>query len=191
MSTPGIGFAAFDTVIGRFATAWGEQGIVAVALPGAEEAETRARVQRHFPGAREQPPPPDVHAAIGNISALLRGEPSDLSTVVLDMRRVQAFPRRVYEVARAIPPGATLTYGEVAARLGASGAARAVGRALGENPFPIVVPCHRVVAANGKVGGFSAYGGPITKLRLLQIEGATAYAEPGLFDWRTLARPQT
>jgi methylated-DNA-[protein]-cysteine S-methyltransferase len=85
---------------------------------------------------------------------------------------VPEFHRRVYDVARTIPPGATLTYGDIAARLGEPGSARAVGQALGRNPFPIIVPCHRVLAANGQLGGFSATGGSATKRRLLTIEGA-------------------
>src|SRR5439155_16025712 len=93
-------------------------------------------------------------------------------TVALDMERLPAFHRRVYEIARTIPPGETLSYGELAARLGVPGAARAVGQTLGRNPVAIVVPCHRVLAAGGKVGGFSANGGITTKLRLLSIEAA-------------------
>jgi methylated-DNA-[protein]-cysteine S-methyltransferase len=116
-------------------------------------------------------PPPNVQLAIDGIVALLQGEPSDLSAIALDMEGVAPFHRRVYEVARMIPPGKTLAYGEVAARLGAAGASRAVGQALGHNPFPIVVPCHRVVSAGGKIGGFSAHGGAATKRRMLAIEG--------------------
>jgi methylated-DNA-[protein]-cysteine S-methyltransferase len=108
--------------------------------------------------------------------ALLRGEARDLSAIALDMDGLPSFQRRVYEAARAIPPGETLSYGEVAARLGAPGSARAVGQALGRNPFAIVVPCHRVLAAGGKAGGFSANGGVATKLRLLALEGARAGA---------------
>ena len=92
------------------------------------------------------------------------------------------FDRRVYEVARTIMPGATLSYGEIAARLGTSALARDVGQALGRNPFPIIVPCHRVLAAGGKVGGFSANGGITTKLRLLTIERARTSDTPTLFD---------
>ena len=125
-----------------------------------------------FPDAREAPSPPDVQRALDGILGLLRGEARDLSAVALDMDRVPPFHRRVYEVTRTIPPGATLSYGDIAARLGARGAARAVGRALGHNPFATLVPCHRVVAAGGKLGGFSANGGITTKLQLLSIEGA-------------------
>ena len=103
---------------------------------------------------------------------MLGGEARDLSAIALDMERVPPFHRRVYAVARTIPPGATLSYGEIAARLGDRGAARDVGEAMGQNPFPVIVPCHRVVAAGGRVGGFSATGGVTTKLRLLEIEGA-------------------
>jgi methylated-DNA-[protein]-cysteine S-methyltransferase len=139
-------------------------------------------LQRRFPDAREVPPPPEVQRALDGIVALLGGEASDLSGVRLDMGHVPPFHRRVYETARTIPPGATLSYGEIAARLGAPGSARAVGQALGKNPFAIVVPCHRVLAAGGKVGGFSASGGITTKLRLLSLEGATANGQLALFD---------
>jgi methylated-DNA-[protein]-cysteine S-methyltransferase len=168
------GFTLFETAIGRCGIAWGERGVVGVQLPEARELDTRARVLERFPGARESPPPPDVQRAVDGMAGLLRGEANDLSGVRLDMKGVPPFHRRVYEIARTIAPGETLSYGEVAARLGAPGSARAVGQALGRNPFAIVVPCHRVLAAGGKVGGFSANGGITTKLRLLSIEGAPA-----------------
>ena len=120
--------------------------------------------------------------AIDGIVALLSGDATDLSAVALDMERVPAFDRRVYEVARTIGPGETLTYGDIAARLGDPGAAREVGQALGRNPFAVIVPCHRVIAAGGKTGGFSANGGVTTKLRLLEIERARLRREPTLFD---------
>jgi O-6-methylguanine DNA methyltransferase len=166
------GFTLFETAIGQCGVAWGDRGLVGVQLPEASEAETRERMLQRFPAAAEIAPPHGVQLAIDNIVALLRGEPSDLSAIELDMEDVAPFHRRVYEVARAIPPGGTLAYGDVAARVGAPGAARAVGQALGRNPFPIVVPCHRVVAASGKIGGFSAHGGAATKRRMLAIEGA-------------------
>src|SRR6266542_3737877 len=101
------GFTLFDTAIGRCGIAWGGRGVVGVQLPEAREAETRARLLRRFPNAREAPPPPDVRRALDGIVALLRGEVSDLSTVALDMERLPAFQRRVYEIARTIPPGGT------------------------------------------------------------------------------------
>jgi methylated-DNA-[protein]-cysteine S-methyltransferase len=176
------GFTLFDTAIGRCGIAWGQRGIVAVQLPEGSERGTRMRILRRVPGACEAAPPPEVRHAIDGIVGLLRGEASDLSGVVLDMDGVPEFDRRVYEVARAIPPGATLSYGEIASRLGVHEAARDVGQALGRNPFTIVVPCHRVVAAGGKPGGFSARGGVSTKLRLLAIEGAAVTAQRSMFD---------
>jgi len=173
------GYTIFDTELGRCGIAWGDRGIAAVELPDADEAATRRRLRRALPDARESAPPPEVAAAIDAIVRLLAGEPDDLRSVVLDTDDVPEFHRRVYDVARTIPPGETLSYGEVAARLGEPGAAQAVGRALGRNPFPIVVPCHRVLAANGALHGFSAPGGIETKRRMLAIEGAGA---PTLFE---------
>jgi methylated-DNA-[protein]-cysteine S-methyltransferase len=185
-------FAIFETAIGACGIAWGKRGIAAVQLPEASEQKTRARLQRRFSEAREDLPPPEVQRAIDGIVALLRGEASDLSAVRLDVEDLPAFNRRVYEVARAIPPGATLSYGEIAARLGEPPqAARDVGQALGQNPIPIIVPCHRVLAANGKPGGFSASGGVTTKLRLLTIEKAKISDAPSLFeDLPLAARPR-
>jgi methylated-DNA-[protein]-cysteine S-methyltransferase len=176
------GFALFDTAIGRCGVAWGERGVAGVQLPEAGERETRARMLQRFPTAGEAAPPPEVQCVIDRIVALLCGEASDLSTIALDMDHVPAFHRRVYEAARAIPAGMTLSYGDIAARVGAPGAARAVGQALGRNPFPIVVPCHRVLAAGGKIGGFSALGGIATKRRMLAIEGARLDGAIPLFD---------
>jgi methylated-DNA-[protein]-cysteine S-methyltransferase len=172
------GYTLFDTALGRCAIAWGERGIAGVELPARDVEATLGRLRRALPDAREDTPPPGVAAAIAAIARLLDGEPDDLGSVVLDMDEVPDFHRRVYDVARTIPPGETLSYGEVAARLGEPGAAQAVGRALGRNPFPIVVPCHRVLAANGALHGFSAPGGIETKRRMLAIEGAGA---PTLF----------
>jgi methylated-DNA-[protein]-cysteine S-methyltransferase len=180
MTTPE--FAIFDTAIGRCAIAWGTRGVVLVQLPEARDADTRARVLRQHPGAREALPPPEIQRALDGIVALLRGEHVDLSGLPLNMAAVPDFHRRVYDVARTIPPGKTLSYGEIAERLGSRGLSRAVGQALGRNPFPIVVPCHRVLAAGGRVGGFSASGGITTKLRLLAIEGRHGATTPSLFD---------
>jgi methylated-DNA-[protein]-cysteine S-methyltransferase len=175
------GFAMFDTAVGRCAIAWSERGITGVQLPERDDAATRARLLRRNAGARESPPPPEVARAIDDIVALIRGEQRDLSTIALDMEGVPDFNRRVYEVARTIAPGTTLTYGAIAKELGAPDA-RGVGEALGQNPIPIIVPCHRVVAAGRKTGGFSAPGGAATKLRLLAIEGARLDDAPTLFD---------
>jgi O-6-methylguanine DNA methyltransferase len=178
MTVPG--FTLFDTAIGRCGIAWSGRGVLAVQLPEADERKTRARLVRRVPQAHEAQPPPAVARALEGIAALLRGQHIDLSAVALDLDGVPPFHRRVYEVARTIAPGATLSYGEVAARLGTPRSARAVGQALGRNPIPILVPCHRVLAAGGKPGGFSASGGVATKLRLLAIEGAQRNGELAL-----------
>jgi methylated-DNA-[protein]-cysteine S-methyltransferase len=150
------GYALFDTPIGRCGIAWGERGLLGLQLPEADEEKALARIRRRWPGLPEAPPSPEAARAIEGIVALLGGTPRDLSEVTLDLRGVPEFDRRVYAAARTISPGATLTYGEVAARLGEPGAAREVGQALGRNPFAIVVPCHRVVAAGGR--GKPRYG---------------------------------
>jgi methylated-DNA-[protein]-cysteine S-methyltransferase len=165
-------FALFDTALGRGGIAWGLRGIVGVFLPESDERHTRARIHRRAPRAREGVPPPGVQRAVDGIVALLAGGTSDLTGIPLDLEGVAEFDRRVYAVARTIPPGATLSYGEIAVRLGNPTAARDVAQALGRNPFPLVVPCHRVVAVGGRLGGFSARGGSATKLRLLLVEGA-------------------
>lgn len=176
------GFALFDTAIGTCAVAWGERGLAGLQLPEPSAQAARARLARRFPEARESEPPPEVQKAIAAIVALLAGEARDLRGITLDMTAVPPFNRRVYDAARTIPPGQTLTYGEIAARLGEPDAAREVGQALGANPFPIVVPCHRVLAAGGRTGGFSARGGVATKLRMLSIERARIGDAPTLFD---------
>ena len=188
MMTTDLGFALFDTAIGGCGIVWNTRGIVGVQLPEKSEQATRNRVLRRHPGARETSPPADVQRAIDDIAALLRGEPIELSGIVLDDGAVSRFNRRVYEVARGIGPGATLSYGEIAERLGDRSLAREVAEALSQNPYPIIVPCHRVLAAGGKMGGFSGPGGVRTKLRLLSIEGAS-YGEPGLFERLPWAAP--
>ena len=174
-------FALFETTIGACGIAWGERGVVGVWLPERDAEATRVRLLRRHPSAAEIAPPRAIRRAIEAITALLAGEPRDLADIVLDLDGIPELERRVYAVARTIAPGATLTYGEVAERLGDVGLARAVGAALGRNPFPIVVPCHRVLAKAGGAGGFSAPGGVATKLRLLTIERARTSAAPDLF----------
>jgi methylated-DNA-[protein]-cysteine S-methyltransferase len=180
--SPATGFCLFDTAVGPCGLAWGERGIVGAQLPEADREATRARMRRRFPGTPEVPPPPVMQSVAMRVAALLAGHPDPLLDVALDMTDVSAFHQRVYRVTRAIPPGRTLTYGEVADELGEPGAARAVGQALGHNPFAPIVPCHRVLAARNGAGGFSADGGVATKLRMLQIEKARLGREPGLFD---------
>ena len=186
MSDPG--FALFDTAIGRCAVVWTERGIAGVCLPEGSERATRSRILRRFPAAREIAPPTEIARTIGDIVASLAGERRDLRAAVLDIGDVPAFNRRVYDIARTVPAGGTISYGEIAERLGDRNLARDVAQALSQNPFPIIVPCHRVMAAGGKMGGFSAYGGVRTKLRLLSIEGAQP-SGPTLFADLPLEAP--
>ena len=182
-------FALFNTPIGTCAIAWSEQGILGLSLPDDDPEATRHFISSRVPGARESAPTPEVEAVIAEIGRLLAGEPVDLLGARLDLTGVSDFHKRVYDEARRIPPGSTMTYGQIAQRLKAPGTARVIGQALGANPFPIIVPCHRVLGANGAVGGFSAPGGVETKLRILNIERRNAPLEASLFADLPLAPP--
>lgn len=179
---PAQGFTIFDTPIGSCGIAWSEKGIAGLQLPEATADLTRSRLRRRWTGAVESAPPAEVQRAVDRVLALLAGEAIDLGDVALDLDSAPDFHRKVYEVARTIPPGQTMTYGEIAKRLGAPHESREVGQALGRNPVAIIVPCHRVLGADGKMGGFSANGGVATKRRILEIEGASAVGAGPLFD---------
>jgi methylated-DNA-[protein]-cysteine S-methyltransferase len=176
-----LGFCLFETAIGCCGIAWTQDALAAVQLPETTREGTRGRMLRYTGPLVEAEPPAFVREAIARIGRLLAGEHDTLGDLPLDWQDLPDFHRKVYEVTRAIPPGEILTYGEVARRVGEPGAARAVGQALGRNPFAPVIPCHRVLAAGGRSGGFSAEGGALTKLRMLEIEKARFGGEPGLF----------
>jgi methylated-DNA-[protein]-cysteine S-methyltransferase len=178
---PEQNFALFDTTIGHCGIAWSDRGLIGVQLPHADETATRRRMSQRYPDGQETGPPADMQHAIDGIVALLRGEPRDLTGIAIDDSETPAFNAQVYAITRTVPPGKTITYGEIAERLGNKLLARDVGQALGQNPCPLVMPCHRVVAAGGKTGGFSAAGGVVTKLRLLSIEEAQP-GGPTLFE---------
>jgi methylated-DNA-[protein]-cysteine S-methyltransferase len=135
-----------------------------------------------FPGAVRSAPPAPIVDIASRVSRLFAGERVHFADVAFDLSDATPFERAVYDATLHIPHGETRTYGEIARALGQPGAARAVGRALGRNPVPILIPCHRVLAANGRSGGFSAPGGAATKLKLLRIENARRGRQPGLFD---------
>jgi methylated-DNA-[protein]-cysteine S-methyltransferase len=175
-------FAIFDTAIGACGVIWGERGITGVQLPMGNEEKTRKRIHQREGDIPEGEPPAGVKHAISEIRELLAGKPNDLLDVELDLDGVPEFNRGVYDIARKIPPGQTMTYGDIARKLGGVELSRDVGQALGRNPCPIVVPCHRVLAAGNKPGGFSANGGVVTKLKMLAIEGAVVNHTPSLFD---------
>lgn len=163
-------FAKFETRLGPCALAWNERGISAVFLPDKSPAALARRVRERREGAVEREPDARARAAIDAMRALVDDGSADLSEIVLDLRGVPPFHQRVYEAARKIAPGETRTYGALAESLSSPGASRAVGQAMQKNRFPIVVPCHRVLASDMKLGGFSAEGGVETKLRMLSRE---------------------
>ncbi len=168
----GSGAALFDTVIGRCGVGWVEQRITVVTLPEVSNTATLARSRAAVGGSELSTPPTFVQRGIEAMARLLAGERRNLDDVLVDISGLPPFDASVYEIARTIPPGEVMTYGAVAKRLGQPGAAQAVGGAMGRNPVPLIVPCHRVIAADGLLGGFSANGGTVTKRRLLEIEGA-------------------
>jgi methylated-DNA-[protein]-cysteine S-methyltransferase len=175
------GYALFDTAIGRCALVWRGGLVVGAALPEASDERAQAGLARRFPGAVEAKPPPFAAAAIEGIASLLAGGRTDLGDIKVDLDG-SAFERNVWQAARRIPCGEVRSYGDIARDIGAPGAAQAVGVALGRNPAPIIIPCHRVLAADGRSGGFSAPGGVATKFRILEIEGARRAGEPELFE---------
>lgn len=180
------GRTLFDTPIGRCGIAWSDHGLRGISLPvSGGEAAARASLARRFPAYEDGAPPARVRAAIERIIAHLGGAPTIYSEAELDLDGIGAWEASVYRAALAIPYGETRTYGALAAIVGNPTGAQAVGQALGRNPWPIVIPCHRILAADGRTGGFSAPGGAVTKLRLLEIEGALAPASLPLFGGST------
>jgi len=166
-------FAVTPTSFGAFGVAWTDAGIVGTWMHAGTTERTRAQILRSHPGATESTPPEMVATAMADVAALLDGEARDLLSAVLDMRDLTEFDQRVYETARLIPPGSTMTYGDITRIMGEEPMqAREVGRALARNRFAPIVPCHRVVAAGQQLGGYSAPGGVATKRRLLEVEGA-------------------
>ena len=170
--TPPI--VSFDTALGRCAIRWSDAGITSVLLPS----------RRGMPGIAHEDGadvPQFVRHAITGIVALMAGDTRDLHEVPLDERGIDDFRRAVYAATRQIAPGSTRSYGQIARAIGRPDGARDVGAALSRNPFPVIVPCHRVVAANGALTGFSAPGGLETKRRMLELEGAPGYGQQVLF----------
>jgi methylated-DNA-[protein]-cysteine S-methyltransferase len=178
----GRGYTIFGTAIGRCGIAWSAVGVIGVQLAQAREIETRKRLFRIYPDARDLRPPPNVEIAIEGIAALLRNQPCDFSDVVLDMSGIPTFSRRVYEVVRTIPRGEYFTHGKIAARIGVPGASHSVAKAISHNPFMIIVPCHRVLEAGNSGEKISPHAGTISRRRLLSIEGAPSAHAKTLFD---------
>ncbi|MCX5514871.1 cysteine methyltransferase [Kaistia algarum] len=182
----------FSTPVGTCGVACGGRVIRAVQLPEASDEATLSRLQARFGDGILSAPQGAAIAAIQEIRALLFGERRALAEIEIDESRLSDFEIRVLRATRLVLPGTTSTYGRIATAIGAPGEARAVGQALGRNPFPIIVPCHRVLGAGGKVGGFSGAGGIGTKLRMLTIERAGIGDGPSLFeigDWPLQSSP--
>ena len=168
------GFSIFETTLGWCGLIEDEGRIRGCLLPEPSPAAIRTRVRRLYREAREAEPTPDLARAIARITDLIDGANDDLRDLELDLSAVSAFEQRVYALARDIRPGQTSTYVDIARALGDLNESRAVGVALGRNPFAPIVPCHRVVAAGQKLGGFSATGGRALKLKLLANESRWA-----------------
>ena len=171
--SPEVHHCLFDTAIGRCGVAWSERGLTGVQFPESSPAATEKRLMRKSGSFGAAEPPPEMRAVIADIQRYFAGEPVDFSGVAVDLDGVDPFRRNLYETMRAIGWGATTTYGDLAKQAGLLDreAARDVGQAMGQNPVPLVIPCHRVLAAGKKLGGFSAPGGSTTKARLLALEG--------------------
>lgn len=167
----GIGYALFDTMLGPCGVAWSTSGITRVQLPEADALATEERLARWSPDIRKSEPIPLAARAIDELQGYFRGMKTDFAGVTLDLGACSPFHREIYATLRRVGWGETTTYGGLADRLGMPGAARAIGQAMGRNPVPVIVPCHRVLAAGGKPGGFSSFGGRVTKGRLLALEG--------------------
>jgi methylated-DNA-[protein]-cysteine S-methyltransferase len=172
-------YIIFDTGFGPAGLAWTDRGVLAVAFPEPDAAAARVCLLRKTPAAERAAPPKAMKKIADDIVALFDGGKPDFQDVVLDDERVPDFDRSVLKLTRQISAGETKTYGDIAKALGDVSLSRRVGQALGRNPFPIIVPCHRVVGADGTMIGFSAAGGVEAKRGLLKIEGALA---PELFD---------
>lgn len=183
-------FSLFPTPLGVCGIAWRGDQVVATRLPDKSSSETGRRLAARTGGTRGEPPTA-IRRAIASMTALLEGEKTDLTFINCDFGGIDPFAAQVYAATRAIPAGETSTYGAIAVQLGDKQLARSVGQALGNNPFPIIVPCHRVVGAGGRLTGFSAAGGVATKLKMLAIEGAQVGGDPGLFgDLPLAAKPR-
>jgi len=172
-------YCLFETPLGACGIAWsipdpsdGQPVVTYFQLPGATRSMTEAEIAGRSGGRKARVPPPRIGGIIGKVRRHLGGDLQDFRNIVVALDGAGPFARQVYEAVRKIPAGRTMTYGEVAAEMNRPTAYRAVGQALGRNPVPLVIPCHRVVAVGGKPGGFSAYGGVATKARLLELEGA-------------------
>jgi len=165
-------YCVFETAMGFCAIAWSEAGVVRFQLPTKSAEAADRLMRRHAFGAEPGAPAGDIAAVVAAAKRYFAGEETDFSHVRLDLAHEDAFFAQIYAALRRVGWGETTTYGALAKAVGAGReAARDVGEAMAKNPSPLIVPCHRVLAAGGKIGGFSAPGGSRTKLRMLELEG--------------------
>lgn len=165
-------YCLFETAAGFCGLTWSDAGINRFQLPAATEAEARRYLLRKRADAVQGQPPPDIAAAVAAIIRYFGGEKTNFAEITLDLDDQDAFFREIYAATRRVGWGETTTYGALARQLGAGPeAARDVGQAMAKNPVALIIPCHRVLAAGGKLGGFSAPGGTASKIRMLELEG--------------------
>ena len=171
-------YLIFDTEGGPCGIAWTAAGVVRFQLPGDDAVTTQRLLLRHLPDAEAAKPPPVVADAVAAVKRYFAGEAADFSAVPLDLDGQSGFFRMVYDAARRVHWGETTTYGTLARELGAGPeVARDIGQAMARNPVALIIPCHRVLAAGGKIGGFSAPGGASSKVKMLALEGIS-FAPP-------------
>ncbi len=162
----------FETAHGFCAIAWSDKGVMRFRLPEPKAEATEQSLLRRLPDAMPALPPPDVASAIDAATRYFSGEKTDFTGVALDLGQQSELFEKIYAAARKLGWGETTTYGAMAKQFGDDWEiARDVGQAMAKNPIPLIIPCHRVLAAGGKVGGFSAPGGSETKKRMLEMEG--------------------
>ena len=173
-------YLIFETAGGFCGIAWSSIGITRFQLPTRSPEATTRILLRRLPGAEAGTPTPSVSEAIATVKRYFEGEETDFSGVRIDLGEQDAFFKQIYAAARRVGWGRTTTYGALAKEIDAGPeAARDVGQAMAKNPVPLIIPCHRVLAAGGKVGGFSAPGGSAAKIRMLELEGVhVAPAQP-------------
>ncbi len=160
----------FDTAIGWCGIAWTTTGVTRLQLPERDSAATERRLTRRSATAASGLPP-NAAQTVELVRCYLGGARVDFSPATLDLTGVSLFHRKIYDAARLVGFGETATYGDIAERAGSPGAARGVGQAMARNPVPLIIPCHRILAAGNRIGGFSAFGGTSTKQHLLALEG--------------------
>jgi methylated-DNA-[protein]-cysteine S-methyltransferase len=177
-SPPKARYRLFETPLGPCGIAWTDCGVARLQLPESDRSATERRLRRT--ATQGGTAPAEIEQVIGNVHWYLSGRSTDFSAAALDLANVGAFEQKVYALVRTIPWGQTVSYGEIAQQMRSPHAARAVGQALARNPIPIIIPCHRIVAKGHRIGGFSAYGGRLTKERLLALEGVRLEETPPL-----------